>query len=132
MSSRRRLGGRSYCSTFYFTGSMLDFSHLDGREILWSWMRWYSLTSTRWKQESDPRLSGLNSLTFSVWISRGAGLVLSVDGAMILLPMCRNILRYIRPKIMFLPLDESQWFHRQVAYSLLVYTIIHTSAHYVK
>ncbi len=50
---------------------------------------------------------------------------------MILLPMCRNILRYVRPKVKFLPLDESQWFHRQVAYSLLFYTIIHTSAHYV-
>ncbi|TVY31965.1 NADPH oxidase [Lachnellula occidentalis] len=84
-----------------------------------------------WKQAHDPRLSGLNSLTFSVWISRGAGLVLSVDGAMILLPMCRNILKYIRPKVKFLPLDESQWFHRQVAYSLLFWTIVHTSAHYV-
>ncbi|TGO56455.1 hypothetical protein BCON_0077g00090 [Botryotinia convoluta] len=84
-----------------------------------------------WKQASDPRLSGLNSLTFSVWISRGAGLVLSVDVALILLPMCRNILRYIRPKIKFLPLDESQWFHRQVAYSLLFWTIFHVAAHYV-
>ncbi|PMD20799.1 hypothetical protein NA56DRAFT_573211 [Hyaloscypha hepaticicola] len=83
------------------------------------------------KQQDDPRLAGLNTLTYSVWMSRGAGLVLSVDGAMILLPMCRNILRFIRPKIRFLPLDESQWFHRQVAYSLLVYTIIHVCAHYV-
>ncbi|EDO03181.1 hypothetical protein SS1G_05661 [Sclerotinia sclerotiorum 1980 UF-70] len=84
-----------------------------------------------WKQASDPRLAGLNTLTFSVWISRGAGLALSVDIAMILLPMCRNILRYVRPKIKFLPLDESQWFHRQVAYSLLFWTIFHVAAHYV-
>lgn len=46
--------------------------------------------------------------------------------------MCKNILRWIRPKVKWLPLDESQWFHRQVAYSLLFYTIIHVSAHYVK
>jgi NADPH oxidase len=59
-------------------------------------------------------------------------LALSVDGAMILLPMCRTLLRFIRPKIKFLPLDESQWFHRQVAYSMLIYTIIHVTAHYVK
>ncbi|KAI9047621.1 hypothetical protein LZ554_008334 [Drepanopeziza brunnea f. sp. 'monogermtubi'] len=84
-----------------------------------------------YKQATEIRLAGLNTLTYSVWMSRGAGLVLSVDGALILLPMCRNILRYIRPKVKFLPLDESQWFHRQVAYSLLVYTIIHTTAHYV-
>ncbi|KAL9029050.1 MAG: hypothetical protein Q9196_002672 [Gyalolechia fulgens] len=84
-----------------------------------------------WKQASDERLAPLNTLTFSVWLSRGAGLALSVDGAMILLPMCKTILRWMRPKIRWLPLDESKWFHRQVAYSLLFYTIIHTSAHYV-
>lgn len=85
-----------------------------------------------WKlQQENEKLAGLNTLKYSVWISRGAGLVLSVDVAMILLPMCRNILRYIRPKIRFLPLDESQWFHRQVAYSLLFYTIAHVCAHYV-
>ena len=86
----------------------------------------------RIKQAGDIRLAGLNSLKFSVWISRGAGLVLSVDTTMILLPMCRNILRVIRPKIKFLPLDESQWFHRQVAYAMLFWTIPHVAAHYVK
>jgi NADPH oxidase 1 len=90
------------------------------------------ITLGRKLQQDDVRLAGLNTLTYSVWISRGAGLVLSVDGAMILLPMCRNILRVLRPKLRFLPLDESQWFHRQVAYSLLIYTIAHVSAHYVK
>lgn len=85
----------------------------------------------RWKQASDIRLAGLNTLTFSVWLSRGAGLVLSVDVLLILLPMCRTLLRYIRPKIRWLPLDESKWFHRQVAYSILIFTIIHVCAHYV-
>ncbi|KAL9630586.1 MAG: hypothetical protein Q9164_006339 [Protoblastenia rupestris] len=84
-----------------------------------------------WKQAADEKLAGLNTLTFSVWLSRGAGLALSVDGTIIVLPMCKNILRFIRPKIRWLPLDESQWFHRQVAYSLLFWTIIHVSAHYV-
>ncbi|MCJ1374042.1 hypothetical protein MMC20_005272 [Loxospora ochrophaea] len=82
-------------------------------------------------QANNNKLAALNGLKFSVWISRGAGLVLSVDITLILLPMCRNILRVIRPKIKFLPLDESQWFHRQVAYSLLFWTIFHVTAHYV-
>lgn len=86
----------------------------------------------RYKQAKDQRLAGLNTLKFSVWLSRGAGLALSVDVAMILLPMCRNILRWIRPKLRWLPLDESQWFHRQVAYSMLFFTMIHTGSHYVK
>lgn len=85
----------------------------------------------RYKQVADIRLAGLNTLQYSVWLSRGAGLSLSVDVAMITLPMCRNILRWLRPKMRWLPLDESQWFHRQVAYSMLMFTIIHVCAHYV-
>uniref|UniRef100_L7J2T3 Cytochrome b-245 heavy chain subunit beta n=1 Tax=Pyricularia oryzae (strain P131) TaxID=1143193 RepID=L7J2T3_PYRO1 len=84
-----------------------------------------------YKQFSDPRLAGLNTLTFSVWISRGAGLVLSVDGMLILLPVCRTIMRWIRPKIRFIPLDENIWFHRQIAYAMLIFSITHTAAHYV-
>jgi NADPH oxidase 1 len=59
-------------------------------------------------------------------------LVLTVDTMVILLPMCRTLLREIRPKVRFLPLDESIWFHRQVAYAMLVFVIAHTAAHYVK
>lgn len=89
------------------------------------------LTIPRWKQQDDSRLDGLNALTFSVWISRGAGLVLSVDILMIVLPMCRNLMRIIRPRFRWLPLDETQWFHRQCAYAILFFSIIHTCAHYV-
>ncbi|KAJ8605407.1 hypothetical protein MRB53_041448 [Persea americana] len=83
------------------------------------------------KQSADERLSALNTLQASVWTSRGAGLVLSYQILLLLLPMCRLLLRWIRPKLRILPLDESQWFHRQVAYSLLLWTIVHVGAHYV-
>lgn len=90
------------------------------------------LTTDRYKQESDPRLAGLNTLQYSVWISRGAGLVLSFDTLFIVLPVCRTLVRFLRPKIRFIPLDENLWFHRQVAYAMLFFTICHVSAHYVK
>lgn len=85
----------------------------------------------RYSQAVNDRLAALNSLNFSVWLSRGAGLVLSVDVLLILLPMCRNIMTWLRPKMRWLPLDETQYFHRHVAYALLFWTIVHTSAHYV-
>ncbi|EKG09267.1 FAD-binding 8, partial [Macrophomina phaseolina MS6] len=50
---------------------------------------------------------------------------------LVLLPMCRTLLRVIRPRIRWLPLDESIWFHRQVAYAMLFWTAIHTMGHYV-
>lgn len=84
------------------------------------------------KQASDTRLAGLNQLTYSVWISRGAGLVLSFDVLFILLPVCRTLVRWARPKIRWLPLDENLWFHRQVAYAMLFFTVVHVAGHYVK
>ncbi|KAI0313512.1 NADPH oxidase [Amylostereum chailletii] len=86
---------------------------------------WYS-------QETNKKLAALNALTWSVWTSRGAGLVLAYDGGLILLPMLRNIIRVIRPKLAFLfPADENIWFHRQVAYSMAFWSMVHTTAHYV-
>ncbi|EEU36169.1 uncharacterized protein NECHADRAFT_52952 [Fusarium vanettenii 77-13-4] len=93
---------------------------------------WATFAYGWWKQVSDPRLAPLNTtLAWSIWISRGAGLVLSWDTTLILLPVCRTVVRFIRPKIKWLPLDENVWFHRQVAYALLLFTIIHTASHYV-
>ncbi|KAJ5871253.1 uncharacterized protein N7529_003606 [Penicillium soppii] len=104
-----------------------------GFHILLFAIGWYVLDSSclEYLQATSVELAGLNVLRFSVWISRGAGLVLSVDCTLILFPMCRNILRWLRPQIRWLPLDESAWFHRQIAYAILVFSAIHTAAHYV-
>ena len=78
------------------------------------------------------RLAALNTLGLSVWTSRGAGLVLALDGGLILIPMLRNIIRVVRPRLTWLfPADENIWFHKQVAYSMAFWAMIHTTAHYV-
>lgn len=83
-------------------------------------------------QATNHKLAGLNSLKFSVWTSRGAGLVLALDGGLILIPMLRNVIRVVRPKVTWLfPADENIWFHRQVAYSMAFWAVVHTTAHYV-
>lgn len=74
---------------------------------------------------TNKKLAGLNTLGFSVWASRGAGLVLAVDGTLILIPMLRNILRVIRPRLTWLfPADENLWFHRQVAYQMAFWAMV--------
>jgi NADPH oxidase len=108
-----------------FTPSKLVFN------LLFWGLHWFVFGYGWYKQAADPKLAGLNTLTFSVWISRGAGFVLTFDGTLILLPVCRTLVRWIRPKIRWLPLDENLWFHRQVAYAMLLFTIIHTAGHYV-
>lgn len=85
-----------------------------------------------WAQATNIKLAGLNTLKFSVWTSRGAGLVLALDGGMILVPMLRNIIKVVRPKLAWaFPADENIWFHRQVAYSMAFWAMVHTTAHYV-
>ncbi|KAM0789559.1 hypothetical protein ACM66B_000370 [Microbotryomycetes sp. NB124-2] len=80
----------------------------------------------------DARLAGLNTLRYSVWISRGAGLCLGVDGLLLILPVLRNIVSLFRPLLAaIVPLDENLFAHRQIAYSLLFWSIVHTTAHYV-
>lgn len=87
---------------------------------------------SRLLQATNQKLAGLNSLKWSVWSSRGAGLVLAYDGGLILLPMLRNIIRVVRPKVTWLfPADENIWFHRQVAYQMAFWAMVHTTAHYV-
>lgn len=108
---------------------------LTGRKLLF-WIVWYTahlgaFAYGWWSQATNQRLALLNTLKFSVWTSRGAGLVLALDGSLILLPVLRNLLCYIRPKMRKLPLDENIWFHKQVAYSMAFWAMIHTTAHYV-
>lgn len=108
--------------------------------LLWIWLAlagaWLSIiaipSGLTKKKYADARLAELNTLKYSVWISRGAGLVLAFDGGLILIPMLRNILGFLRPKLRrLLPADENVWFHRQVAYSMAFWTMVHTTAHYV-
>ncbi len=78
---------------------------------------WYS-------QVSNQRLAVLNGLKYSVWTSRGAGLVLAFDGGLILVPgplplyswrylltaVLRNLIRFVRPIVRWLlPADENIW-----------------------
>lgn len=83
-------------------------------------------------QASNADLAALNTLAWSVWVSRGAGLALALDAALLLVPMLRNTLTVLRPQLArLLPADENVWFHRQVAYSMAFWTVVHVTAHYI-
>ncbi|KAF9428635.1 hypothetical protein BGZ94_001658 [Podila epigama] len=72
-------------------------------------------------------------LNWSLWIARGGGMCLIWDCSLILLPVCRNILRFLRVSFLnnLIPIDENIWFHRITAYSILFCTVVHSVAHYV-
>ncbi|GAA6012833.1 hypothetical protein JCM11491_006193 [Sporobolomyces phaffii] len=110
---------------------------LTGRKLVWNILFYLGHVATFaygwYKQATNARLAGLNQLGCSVYASRGAGLVLGIDGLLIILPLLRNLIRWIRPvvPVRVVPLDESVWCHRQLAYSLLFWTVVHVTSHYV-
>ncbi|RKO87562.1 ferric reductase NAD binding domain-containing protein [Blyttiomyces helicus] len=84
------------------------------------------------KQRDDFELRTLDSLGDSVFISRGAGLVLLVDTFLLLLPVCRNIISIIRGSFVnrYIPFDHNIFLHKCTAYSMLFFSLVHTNAHY--
>ncbi|KAJ3089858.1 hypothetical protein HK102_005315 [Quaeritorhiza haematococci] len=85
------------------------------------------------KQKTDPDLKVLNSIGASVWTSRGAGLVLVFDSALLLLPVCRNLIRIVRSSTLnrLVPFDYNVYFHKCTAYAMLFWSLVHVNAHYV-
>ncbi|KAF9550960.1 hypothetical protein EC957_010727 [Mortierella hygrophila] len=84
--------------------------------------------------KDDKNLINLNGpLNYSLWIARGGGMCLIWDCSIILLPVCRNILRILRVSFLnkLIPVDENIWFHKITAYSILVCTAVHAISHYV-
>ncbi|KAJ7103602.1 NADPH oxidase [Mycena belliarum] len=118
--------GESWIKRELLTGRRLAFNVIFyGLHIFFFAYGWHS-------QATNVKLNALNGLGYSVWVSRGAGLALAFDGGLILVPMLRNVIKVVRPKITWLfPADENIWFHRQVAYSMAFWAMVHTTAHYV-
>ncbi|KZT35208.1 hypothetical protein SISSUDRAFT_1064674 [Sistotremastrum suecicum HHB10207 ss-3] len=66
-------------------------------------------------------------------IARAAALVLHVDVALILLPVCRNFISLLRrtPLNDFIPFDDNITFHKATAWSMVFFTAVHILAHMV-
>ncbi|KAI8810152.1 ferric reductase NAD binding domain-containing protein [Cladochytrium replicatum] len=84
------------------------------------------------KQKNDPGLTLLNSIGYSVYLSRGAGLVMCYTCTALLLPVCRNLIAVLRttPLRHIMDFDDNIYFHKCAAYANLFFTIVHVNAHY--
>jgi NADPH oxidase 2 len=66
-------------------------------------------------------------------IARAAALILHVNAALILIPICRNFISLLRrtPLNQIIQFDEGVAFHKATAWSIVFWTIIHIIAHMV-
>ncbi|KAJ1989724.1 hypothetical protein GGI25_004750 [Coemansia spiralis] len=64
--------------------------------------------------------------------ARGAALVLHINTALILFPVCRTVISWIRttPLNRIIPFDHALLFHKVVGYSILLFALVHTASHY--
>lgn len=71
---------------------------------------------------------GANGL---VQLARGCGACLNFNGALILVPMMRHLLTWIRgtPLGRAVPVDEAVGFHRLVGHAMFAFGLVHTAAH---
>jgi predicted ferric reductase/Ca2+-binding EF-hand superfamily protein len=67
----------------------------------------------------------------AVQVARGAGACLKLDAALILLPMLRLALTWVRrtPSLRWLPVDDAPKFHRLLGHAILGFGLVHTVAH---
>lgn len=74
----------------------------------------------------------LNTIGYSVFSSRGAGLVMAFDCAILLFPVCRNLIRIVRSSKInkYIPFDHNIYFHKVTAYAMLFWVFVHVNAHY--
>jgi predicted ferric reductase/Ca2+-binding EF-hand superfamily protein len=81
-----------------------------------------------WLAFSRYRAAGAN---FYIQVARGAGACLNFNGMLILLPMIRTLMRWIRQTFLFafIPVDHSIGFHKAVGTVMFFFALVHTGAH---
>ncbi|KAH7095043.1 NADPH oxidase B [Paraphoma chrysanthemicola] len=80
----------------------------------------------------DSSIGSRNQFGFTFPIARSAALVLHVDVAFILFPVCRNLISMARrtPLNDVIPFDKNITFHKLVAWSIVFFSWVHTVAHW--
>ncbi|BFZ53255.1 hypothetical protein PYCC9005_000278 [Savitreella phatthalungensis] len=90
----------------------------------------YGLLNFQLKETLDATRSQLG-LSFS--IARACALALHINTAIILLPVCRNLITKFRATALIraLPLDDNLKLHKIVGWTILILSWIHSVAHFV-
>ncbi len=94
------------------------------------WLSVYALVNIAlfWNAVETYAAQGAN---IYVQIARGGGACLNFNGALILLPMLRHLLTWLRASVFgdLFPVDDSIAFHKLVGHVMMAFAVIHTIAH---
>ncbi|KAI8358699.1 NADPH oxidase [Mortierella sp. GBAus27b] len=73
------------------------------------------------------------TLGVTLGIARGSAAVINFDCGLILFSVCRNLISVLRSTFLndIVPFDKNILFHKTVAWSIVVFSVIHCLGHYV-
>ncbi|KAG0214369.1 hypothetical protein BGX28_002186 [Mortierella sp. GBA30] len=73
------------------------------------------------------------TLGLTLGISRGAAAVINLDCGLILFSVCRNLISMLRSTFLndIIPFDKNIMFHKTIAWSIVVFSVVHGISHYV-
>lgn len=83
--------------------------------------------------QRDPSISIIRSiLGYGLPIARAAGNVLNMLAGLLLLTVCRNLISLFRQTFLnrYIPFDNSIDLHVAMSYSIILWSIVHVTAHY--
>ncbi|KAL2326741.1 hypothetical protein Fmac_020168 [Flemingia macrophylla] len=84
-----------------------------------------------WKFYQYKNKSSFQVLSYCIPVAKGAAETLKFNMALILLPVCRNTLTWLRSTgaRKFVPFDDNINFHKMIAFAILVGVVIHAGNH---
>ncbi|KAJ2857416.1 hypothetical protein J3B02_001012 [Coemansia erecta] len=91
----------------------------------------YSLAAVNYSYY--PLWQNMHTLLGGSFVSaRSAALVLHINTALVLLPVCRTVISWIRttPLNRVIPFDHALLFHKLIGYSIVLFALVHTASHY--
>ncbi|KAF9546245.1 hypothetical protein EC957_009984 [Mortierella hygrophila] len=72
-------------------------------------------------------------LGFTLGVAKGSAAVINFDCGVILLSVCRNLISVLRSTFLngVVPFDKNVLFHKTVAWSIVLFSVVHSAGHYV-
>ncbi|KAH0861377.1 hypothetical protein HID58_089638 [Brassica napus] len=126
VSQSRNLGERVYRGVKYLV--------LDNWKRVWVMALWIGVMSGlfAWKFMQYKKRSAYQVMGVCVCAAKGAAETLKLNMALVLLPVCRNTITWLRTKTMLsavVPFDDSLNFHKVIAIGISVGVAIHAISH---
>ncbi|KAF3787286.1 putative respiratory burst oxidase-like protein H [Nymphaea thermarum] len=115
-----------------FLGLASDFVQENWKRI-WVLLLWLSLNVilVTWKIFQYRRRAAFQIMGYCVCVAKGAAETLKLNMALILFPVCRNSITWLRSTILnsIIPFDDNINFHKVLAVAIAIGSTVHTLAH---